>query len=518
MRVGMKTFGAAGCWLLLSAAVILTALTASASAASRAYWADSGANRISFANLNGSGGGDVNTSGTATVDGPYGMALDLTRGKVYWTNSNINTISFANLDGSGGSANLDTAPIAPSNPQGLTIDPGLGKIFWSNANGANGNQISFASLDGGGGGNLNTGAASTPDNPTGPAIDPVTSRIYWANYNSNKVSYANADNTGGGGDVNTAGAVVDHPQGVSIDPVARRVYWTNTGTDSNIWFANLDGSGGGPLNEAGTTQPAFPVGTAVDPFAGRAYWMNNGTAVTYFLSSARLNGTGGGVDTPLTGPTPAVSYLAYPVLLETPNGTKAPSISGRAKPGSTLSCSDAAWSPDLPGASLYDRPLSISRQALKNGNPIPGASSSSFKARKAGSYSCRETATNQAGSADQLSEAIDIFTFGKTTLNPRNGTASLRVRVPAAGVLALRGRGAVKQRERLARGGADRKHVKKGIHKLLVKPKGKVKRKLMRRGKARIKVKVVFIPKTGTGGTLRKSIKLIQRPRAVKTH
>jgi DNA-binding beta-propeller fold protein YncE len=517
MRDQMKKIGAAGSLLLLSAAVSITALTASASAASRAYWADSGANRISFANLDGSGAGDLNTTGTATLNEPYGVALDLTRGKIYWTNGSGNTISFANLDGSGASANLSTAPITPSNPQGLTIDPALGKIFWSNANGANANQISFANLDGGGGGNLNTGAASTPDNPTGPAFDSATGRIYWANYLSNKLSYANADNSGGGGDLNTAGAVVDHPQGVSIDPVSRRIYWTNTGTDSNIWFANLDNSGGGPLNESGTMQPAYPVGTAIDPFAGRIYWMNNGTGVNFFLSSARLNGTGGGVDTPLAGPTPSVSFPYYPALLETPNGTKAPVISGKAKPGATLSCSDAAWSPDLIGAALYDQPRSISRQPLRNGNPIPGASSSSFKAHKAGAYSCRETASNQAGSTDQLSEAIDIITFGKTKLNPRNGTARLFVSVPSTGVLALKGKGVVRQRERPVRAGADRKKVKKGTVKLLIKPKGKVKHKLLRRGRARIKVKVTFTPKTGAGATLRKSIKLIQRPRAVKS-
>ena len=54
-------------------------------ATGRIYWADQGASKISFANLNGIGGGDVNT-GQRTVATPSGVAIDPAAGKIYWSN------------------------------------------------------------------------------------------------------------------------------------------------------------------------------------------------------------------------------------------------------------------------------------------------------------------------------------------------------------------------------------------------------------------------------------------------
>ena len=67
--------------------VIAGTLAVAASAADRVYWGGYGAStpRISFANLDGSGGGDLN-SGLATVDEPFGIAIDLARGRILWAN------------------------------------------------------------------------------------------------------------------------------------------------------------------------------------------------------------------------------------------------------------------------------------------------------------------------------------------------------------------------------------------------------------------------------------------------
>jgi DNA-binding beta-propeller fold protein YncE len=72
-------------------------------AAGKIYWANFTTDAIAYANLNGSGGGTVNT-GSATVDGPDGVAIDPSAGRIYWTNEQSSTtaVSFANLDGSGG--------------------------------------------------------------------------------------------------------------------------------------------------------------------------------------------------------------------------------------------------------------------------------------------------------------------------------------------------------------------------------------------------------------------------------
>src|SRR5438552_14265793 len=67
--------------------VVAGSLVAAANAANRVYWGGYGAStpRISFANLNGSGGGDLNTTG-ATVDEPFGIAIDLATGRILWAN------------------------------------------------------------------------------------------------------------------------------------------------------------------------------------------------------------------------------------------------------------------------------------------------------------------------------------------------------------------------------------------------------------------------------------------------
>ncbi len=77
-------------------------------AAGRIYWSNASAG-ISFANLDGSGGGGIlNTSGALT-NFPIGVAIDSGAGRVYWANSDVGgggvgpqRISYANLDNSGG--------------------------------------------------------------------------------------------------------------------------------------------------------------------------------------------------------------------------------------------------------------------------------------------------------------------------------------------------------------------------------------------------------------------------------
>ena len=82
--------------------LLAVALAAPAArAASRVYWANYTANKISYANLDGSGGGDTSISG-GTVNGPIGVTFDPANGRLYWANYGANKISYANLDGSGG--------------------------------------------------------------------------------------------------------------------------------------------------------------------------------------------------------------------------------------------------------------------------------------------------------------------------------------------------------------------------------------------------------------------------------
>jgi hypothetical protein len=173
---------------------------------------------------------------------------------VYWSNASSNKISFANLDASAG-GDLAITGATVDGPIGVAVDPAAGRIYWANEKG---NEISFANLDGSGGGDLSVGAA-TLNGPRGVAIDPAAGRIYWANEKGSKISFANLNGVGGG-DLVTTGATVNGPEGVALDPAAGLIYWADAGGDK-ISFAHLDGSGGTDLATLTATvdTPGFPA-------------------------------------------------------------------------------------------------------------------------------------------------------------------------------------------------------------------------------------------------------------------
>jgi len=179
-------------------------------AAGRIYWANDN-NTISYANLDGSGGGQLDISG-ATPDSPYGAAIDPAGGRIYWANRGTNTISYTNLDGSGGGGELDTSGATLNDPHGVVIDPAGGRVYAANV----GNTISYANLDGsGGGGQLNLSGADEAGG-VGLGIDPTTGRIYWGNLADWQISYANLDGSGGGGILNISGAGPNQPRFVAL--------------------------------------------------------------------------------------------------------------------------------------------------------------------------------------------------------------------------------------------------------------------------------------------------------------
>ena len=366
--------------------------------ADRVYWTNELTSEISFANLDGTGGGDLSTGGVALPNNPTGVALDPRAGRVYWANAGDDHISFAELDGSA-AGDLNTTGATVVSPEGVAVDSAAGRIYW--ANGGDG-KISFANLDGSGGGDLNT-AGATATFPGGVAIDPAAGRIYWANPGA--IAFANLDGSGGG-DLNTAGATLNFPHGVAIDPADGRIYWANEGANT-ISFANLDGSGGGDLSTAGATVDA-PEGVAVDAAAGRIYWANlSAPGISY----ANLNGSGGGGE--IT--TPSAMGDEYPVLLQAAVGAGSPAIAGGATPGSLLACTQGTWAPDLLGSFLYRSPGSFAYQWSVGGIDIPGATSSFYVAPAPGSYTCRVTASNPAGSAAQTSTAHAVATSPVTS-------------------------------------------------------------------------------------------------------
>jgi hypothetical protein len=476
----------------LTLTVICLLLASTAAGADSVYWVNIDGNKISHANTDGSGGGDVPITG-APVGRPSGLAIDAAAGRLYWANRDDNAIHYSNLNGSGG-ALLNTAGATAGSVTGLSIDPAGDRLYWANTSGE---KISFANLNGSGGGDLNTTGA-TMDEPAGLVVAPTAGRVYWSNYGGDTISFANLDGTGGGGDLDTSGATVDSPEGVAVDLPRSRIYWTNFG-NSTIAYANLGGGGGGQLNTAGAPVNG-PFGLAIN-FSGTIVWAN------YSNNSIAYANPGGGPGEQINTSGATLEGTGLPVVLERPHNTEFPAVLGAHKPGSTLTCSQGKWYADRPESSLALAPQSFSYQWFRNGKAETGATAPSFTANKVGTYSCVVTATNFAGSENAVS-AIDFSVnatvgFKKVTFNRKKGTATLRIAVTGQGRLDLYGKGVAN---------AQRKHAQ-GTTKVTVKTSGKARIKLANTGKAKVKATISYTPEGGKAIKRRKAIVLREKLR-----
>ena len=87
----------------------------------KVFWLNESLEGVSWANLNGSGGGDIAVGGTA-FDGPYGLVVDAAAGRIYWANysageTRSNALGFLNLAGGSAAINVPTAPVdGPQDP------------------------------------------------------------------------------------------------------------------------------------------------------------------------------------------------------------------------------------------------------------------------------------------------------------------------------------------------------------------------------------------------------------------
>ena len=441
------------------------------SAAGRVYWIDRDGTEYSirFANLDGSGGGILNTTGASVVN-PHGLAIYPAAGRIYWANFADPFIYFAKLDGSGG-GKLDTTGALVEQPVGLTVYPAQNRIYWANFDGGE-HDIDFANLDGsGGGGTLDLSAATHVDMPRSIAIDASTNRVYWANSSSPAITFVNGSE---GGSVFTDGLETDNLQGIAIDPIAQRVFWG--AENDTLGFASI--TEGGPLG--------------------------------------LLDTTGATRDSP-----------AWPVLLYVPRNTAAPTVTAfrspvprilrKPKPGrplvplvashtATLSCSQGSWAGDLLESFLYRAPQRISLQWLRNERPIPGATTSSLVATEVGDYTCRATASNGAGSTAQDSASVNIsasLRLGKAVLNAEKGIAKIPVATSGTGVVALSGKG-VKPTKLKSKPGSTT--PLRGT--LVLKPRGKARKKLESAGGAKVRVRISYTPTNGSPLTRTRSFSL----------
>lgn len=488
----------------LGAALAVSAIvSATALGADSVYWSNNGANKISRASLDGSGGSDISTAGAPALVEPNGVAIDAATGRIYWIDESGH-IGYANLDGSGGGGELNTAGTLVSGPRGLAIDPQLGRLYWVNQGAPAGKVVAYANLDGTGGGFLDTTGATAELGADGLAIDPAANRIYWGEQEHNKIGYANLDGSGGGGDLNTTGATINGPSGLAIDAATNTLYVTEFYSDS-VSYIHLNGSGGGHLEISPLSNPEDPYGIALDPPAGRLYFA--GWEAPQAIYSASLGGGGGG--TLNTSGATATGKWSYPAILVHPEAAGAPTISGGSQFGSTLTCGKGSWAPDLVEANFFRVPQSTSFQWTRDGADIAGATSATVVASASGEYRCRETATNAAGSASQTSAPLKVeapsnaFEIGGAKLNKAKGTALLSVTLPGPGILTLSSKQVVSGR--VNSGG--------GNVKLLVKARGKAAKALAKKGRAKVKFQLGFTPTGGTLATQSKSLTLVKQRR-----
>lgn len=393
-------------------ACALSALLWMASAAQASellYWDNYHDSTVSFASIDGSGGGPLNLTGV-TLNNPEGMAYDPVTNRLFVASSSggpgeTGQIVFVNLDGSG--ATTFSPPGAPIDvPEGIVVDPVKRMIFWANTGTApSKGSIAWANLDGSAGGILNPSGA-TLEAPYRLTLDPVGGRVYWANSTPSPeiISFANVNNSGGG-DLNIAGATAPtSASGFAADPAGGRLYWINAST-KKLSFANLTGGGGGDVGLTGATYNQ-PYGLALDPTIGQLYWGNYGLAKerTGAIGFVGTGGSGGGGISPLTAP---VNGVQDPVIIKSPSGTAAPQVTRSKKSRSSLLCSNGGWAADFAGSFVYQSPHTFAFQWTRNGKAVTGATAATLEAKSAGKYACLVTVTNPAGSASQTSAALN---------------------------------------------------------------------------------------------------------------
>lgn len=427
------------CGAATVALLAILALGGRAQAAETIYWDNYSGDpdTVSFANIDGSGGGALNLAG-ATLDDPEGMAFDSATGRIYVASSAGNQIVWIAVDGSGAGV-LNTAGAVVGEPYGVAIDPSRRTIYWANSDGTG--SISGANLDGAGGSQLNT-AGATVNDPYKIAVDTVAGRVYWANSSDtpNTISYASTANTGGGNLPLSGGNAPKSVYALAVDPAADRLYWIDEG--KRLLYASLGGGEGTEVNLAGSKVNSA-YGLAVDPTVGKAFWGNygNGEERLGAIGVADLGGGGGGI-TPATAP---VDGPQDPVILKPPSGEGAP-VASRVTVPSSLSCTEGNWGADFAGSFVYRAPRTLAYQWMLGGAPISGATGSTFVATSPGAYTCAVTAANHAGEATQASAPVNVkaakLKLAVKTKKPRakaGKAAKVKVRVVNQGDLAASG-------------------------------------------------------------------------------
>ena len=310
------------------------------------------------------------------------------------------------------------------------------------------------------------------------------------------------------------------PDGARLAYVANS-FQADGQTDLEVWAVNLDGSGVTQLtnNTFTDTSPAWsPLGDRLAFVSNRTgdtdrniYLMNaDGSAQVSITPNSPTpctpNCYQGHDDDPAWAPD--ASRIAYVHGNELSGGglpniwTVGPDGGNRANLSNNTSVtfSQPAWSPEgdqlaAVGAVTTERDIWV---MAANGGGQTAIDSNP----------AHDTSPDWGNNAPAPVEPSNEVSLGKPKLNKKKGTAKLPVTVPGPGTLALTGKDVVAQRAARERA---RPVVAAGTVKLLVKAKGKAKRRLNDTGKAKVKVTITYTPTGGSPASEKKAIKLRKR-------
>jgi hypothetical protein len=453
----------------LAAAVTLAAAgglaTPFAAAATKIFYAGSTAG-LASASVFTVGGSTVplDSANPGTQYSGTAVAVDSTTGRLYWagqTNPSNPVVSSTDNRGfvravsasDGTSVGMTAwATSTTGNVGDLTIDPLTQTAYWSGTEGAS-NFLKSGTI---GGASLNVGpSVSSPASSLNLALNPANGRLITGqSVATNGSSVTLEQYTVSTMDLPTIYSNINANQkgitSIVTNLTGSRGYWTQCNAKINVFGVGcMDSSGstgvvGDVFEKSGTAgTPASAVGIvefgltalAVDASGCLIYANTNGdikrsSSVASCTQSTLLSGAG--------------HPIASLWIVESPSTTGNPTVSGSGVTNSPLTCNDATWAADVPGARLSRMPGSRTYTWQRDGVTVASASTSTHTPTTAGSYTCAITGTNVAGSgASGTSAALAVTAPAIPVAAPSSGSATSVPSAPSTPTAARSGTGAI---------------------------------------------------------------------------
>ncbi len=418
--VNVTTLGSVGS-IQLADTTGLQAMSVSVDAkAARLYWGGTdgsdGSSYIRRANVDGSGDAEIWESDTVGNDSLYSLTWDADEESLYWstvTNSSAR-VSKGTISGSSVTeTSFHTATWA------FTVNTANSVVYGAQS-GTTNQAIS---------------QKRTSNIAIAPIADPPSSAT--STFSSAKAGQARIS------------SLIANPEGSALywTSCMRFLDWSTTRTCAGDIYSRAttaaDGDAStGPIN-GGTTITGL-TSIAMDS-AGCLYYgtydSDSTSSLTYEGRVERLD-TGAGCPalTPYSGTNSSVSSLW---IVESPSAMTPPTVTGTAETGNALTCADATWTGDAIGARLSRQPTTARSYVwVKDGSVIGGEASPTYTPTAAGSYACRITAANVAGSTTATSPSRSVTTAAAPSTD--TGTSPGTAATPSGGGSTANVPGAVK--------------------------------------------------------------------------